>query len=115
MGACTPASRRVTRPWDELLAGEELAYRTTEPPRAARHEPLPAGLDARVVAALTRSGIDGLYTHQSETWEAAGRGENVIVTTGTASGKSLAFNLPFSTRSCVSQPLGRSISTRRRR
>ena len=40
------------------------------------------------------SGIDGLYAQQAETWEAAARGENVIVTTGTASGKSLAFNLP---------------------
>ena len=108
MGACTPASRRVTRPWDELLAGEELAYRTTEPPRAARHEPLPAGLDARVVAALTRSGIDGLYTHQSETWKAAGRGENVIVTTGTASGKSLAFNLPV-LDAIVRQPTSRAL------
>ena len=66
----------------------------TEPPRAARVEPLPDGLDPRVAEALARSGIDGLYAQQAETWEAAARGENVIVTTGTASGKSLAFNLP---------------------
>jgi DEAD/DEAH box helicase domain-containing protein len=84
----------VTRPWDDLLAGEELAFRTTEPSRKARLEPLPADLDPRAEAALTRSGIDGLYALQAEAWEAAGRGENVIVTTGTASGKSLAFNLP---------------------
>jgi DEAD/DEAH box helicase domain-containing protein len=32
--------------------------------------------------------------HQAEAWEATRRGENVIVTTGTASGKTLAFNLP---------------------
>ena len=84
----------MTRPWDDLLSGEELAFRTTEPPRAARLEPLPEGLDPRVEEALARSGIDGLYAQQAETWEAAARGENVIVTTGTASGKSLAFNLP---------------------
>src|SRR5207245_5814324 len=29
-----------------------------------------------------------------EVWDAAARGEHVVVTTGTASGKSLAFNLP---------------------
>ncbi|HLG09805.1 MAG TPA: DEAD/DEAH box helicase [Gaiellaceae bacterium] len=39
-------------------------------------------------------GVTSLYRHQAEAWEAARRGENVIVTTGTASGKSLAFNLP---------------------
>ena len=84
----------MTRPWDDLLTGEELAFRKTEPPRDARVEPLPAGLHPRIAEALARGGIDGLYAQQAETWEAAARGENVIVTTGTASGKSLAFNLP---------------------
>ena len=46
------------------------------------------------MSSLTGLGITGLFSHQVEAWEAAGRGENVIVTTGTASGKSLAFNLP---------------------
>jgi DEAD/DEAH box helicase domain-containing protein len=39
-------------------------------------------------------GVSTLYTHQLEAWEASGRGEHLIVTTGTASGKTLAFNLP---------------------
>ena len=38
--------------------------------------------------------FDSLYAHQRETWDAARRGEHVMVTTGTASGKTLAFNLP---------------------
>jgi DEAD/DEAH box helicase domain-containing protein len=44
--------------------------------------------------ALARQGIEELYTHQAEAWDAAQRGEHVVVTTGTASGKTLAFNLP---------------------
>jgi DEAD/DEAH box helicase domain-containing protein len=80
--------------WDELLAGEELAHLSTEPARAARAAPLPDGLDPRVVTALAARGITGLYTHQADAWEAATRGEHLIVTTGTASGKTLAFNLP---------------------
>jgi DEAD/DEAH box helicase domain-containing protein len=84
----------VTPAWDDLLAGEELAYRTTEPSSAARVEPLPEGLDRRVADALVASGVAGLYAQQAETWEAAARGEDVVVTTATASGKSLAFNLP---------------------
>ena len=39
-------------------------------------------------------GVPELYAHQREAWEAAARGEHLVVTTGTASGKTLAFNLP---------------------
>jgi DEAD/DEAH box helicase domain-containing protein len=77
--------------WDDLLEGEEVAYVTTEPARGPRVEPLPEDVDPRV---RTRLAVDSLYVHQAETWEATRRGEHVIVTTGTASGKTLAFNLP---------------------
>jgi DEAD/DEAH box helicase domain-containing protein len=46
-----------------------------------------------VLAALERVGAEQLYAHQREALEAAWRGPT-IVTTGTASGKSLCFNLP---------------------
>ena len=98
----------MSRPWDDLLVGEEVAYRTTEPARQPRVEPLPAGLDGRVVAALGSSGIVSLFTHQAEVWEAASRGEDVIVTTGTASGKSLAFNLPVM-HEIVATPAARAL------
>ena len=77
--------------WEGLLQGEELAHLTTEPEREARFAPLPDELDARVRDAI---GVDALYAHQRAAWDAAARGENVLVTTGTASGKTLAFNLP---------------------
>jgi len=80
--------------WAALLDEEEVAYHGLAPPRAARSEPLPNDLDPRVVSALVGAGITSLYRHQAEAWEAARRDENVVVTTGTASGKSLAFNLP---------------------
>jgi DEAD/DEAH box helicase domain-containing protein len=76
---------------DGLLEGEELAYLGTEPERQAQVVPLPDDLDQRVGGAI---GVSTLYTHQLEAWEASGRGEHLIVTTGTASGKTLAFNLP---------------------
>ena len=38
--------------------------------------------------------FDELYEHQREAWDVAARGESLILSTGTASGKSLAFNLP---------------------
>jgi DEAD/DEAH box helicase domain-containing protein len=84
----------ATTDWRDIFTGEELAYLGSEPAREGRLEQLPEALDPRVVSSLLGLGITELFSHQSEAWEAAARGENVIVTTGTASGKSLAFNLP---------------------
>ena len=80
--------------WADLLEGEELAHLGTEPARTAHALPLPDELEPRVVSSLVATGVTGLFRHQADAWEAAARGENMIVTTGTASGKSLAFNLP---------------------
>ena len=84
----------VAASWADLLEGEEIAYSGIEPPRDPKLEPLPDDLDPRVASALVATGVTALYRHQAEAWEAARRGENVVVTTGTASGKTLAFNLP---------------------
>jgi DEAD/DEAH box helicase domain-containing protein len=83
-----------TQQWGELLQAEEVAYLDTEPAREARLAQLPEELHPRLREALAAQGIDALYTHQRETWDAALRGEHVVITTGTASGKTLAFNLP---------------------
>jgi len=88
------AALTVDHRWDDLLQGEELAYQTIVPRRAPRIAPLPQVLHAELRAALVRQGISELYEHQAQAWEAAERGEHLIVTTGTASGKTLAFNLP---------------------
>jgi DEAD/DEAH box helicase domain-containing protein len=77
--------------WDDLLQGDELAHVTTEPARDGRLAPFPDDLHPLVREALPH---DALFAHQRETWDAARRGEHVVVTTGTASGKTLAFNLP---------------------
>ncbi len=53
-------------------------------------EPLPPEL----VSALARMGVERLYTHQVEAIDAVRRGESVVIVTGTASGKTLCYNLP---------------------
>jgi DEAD/DEAH box helicase domain-containing protein len=84
----------VATAWADLLESEELAYLGSEAPREATLSPLPNDLHPHVREALAEQGIEALYGHQAAAWEAAARGEHVIVTTGTASGKTLAFNLP---------------------
>jgi DEAD/DEAH box helicase domain-containing protein len=54
---------------------------------------MPRSLHAGVRDALRAAGIESLYSHQVEALEASTSG-SVIVTSGTASGKSLSFNLP---------------------
>jgi DEAD/DEAH box helicase domain-containing protein len=62
--------------------------------RPARYGEVPATLDPRLSAALGRRNLLPLYTHQAASVEAALDGENVVVVTGTASGKTLCYNLP---------------------
>jgi DEAD/DEAH box helicase domain-containing protein len=56
--------------------------------------PFPGDLDGRIRSALENRGIDAIYSHQREVWEAARAGNNVVVVTPTASGKTLCYNLP---------------------
>jgi DEAD/DEAH box helicase domain-containing protein len=80
--------------WAGILEGDELAHLTSEASREARTAPFPDELHPKLRAALAARGVHELYGHQAEAWAAAARGEHVAVVTGTASGKSLAFNLP---------------------
>ena len=64
------------------------------PPRPASYAPFPSGLDARVTPALEKHGVHQLYAHQAACFEAVSRGEDVVIVTPTASGKTLCYNLP---------------------
>ncbi len=74
-------------------ADGRLVREAREGPGQARFGETPAGLDARLLSALAKVGVERLYEHQTEAVEAAWQGPT-IVTTGTASGKSMCFNLP---------------------
>ena len=70
------------------------AWRTL-PARGACITAWPTDLNPRLSEVGRRLGIDALYTHQARAVETALRGENVILTTGTASGKTLGYTLPL--------------------
>jgi DEAD/DEAH box helicase domain-containing protein len=87
---------QATYPWEPLLetgAEEELVAASREAARAGIVTPLPEDVHPTLREALTGAGIESLWSHQADALECA-RGGHTIVTTGTASGKSLAFNLP---------------------
>ena len=91
---------RTTEPWSGLLdAGRHdgrlvrEANEGTGPRREPKLVEPPSELHPQVLAALAHAGVAGLYSHQSQALRAAAEGPTMI-TTGTASGKSLCFNLP---------------------
>jgi DEAD/DEAH box helicase domain-containing protein len=93
----------VTRPdpgavLAQLASGPDRASRITHtehlPPRTGRHAVWPERIRAEVVAAVQARGIDHPWAHQALAAEHALDGDSVVVATGTASGKSLAYLMP---------------------
>jgi DEAD/DEAH box helicase domain-containing protein len=79
---------------DPRFAPNIAAWERIPPRETVLAEP-PQGLRADLLGALGRRGIGRLYAHQAEAVDAALRGGHVVLATGTASGKTLAYNLPI--------------------
>jgi DEAD/DEAH box helicase domain-containing protein len=92
---------------DPDTAPNFFAWRTT-PPRPAQTHPFPADLPASLRTALSTRNIPLLYSHQFSAWTAARAGRNIILATGTASGKTLAYNLPVLAR-IIEEPEARAL------
>lgn len=108
--------RPVRRDGDGAALARRLAQRYcdrvtgqfTIPGREGRYADLPVELPPELAAALRARGIDRLYSHQAEAWEAARRGEHVAVVTPTASGKSLCYTLPVAAAAMQARKRGGS-------
>ena len=72
---------------------DNIAHVETIPAKKASFKKVD-NLNEKIVKYLDSKEVS-LYTHQAETYEAIKNNENVIITTPTASGKTLAFNLPI--------------------
>ncbi|MBD3226488.1 MAG: DEAD/DEAH box helicase [Caldithrix sp.] len=62
--------------------------------RTARHKPFPDDLNPNLMSILKQKGIEELFTHQYDAYNAIRQGKHVVVVTPTASGKTLSYNLP---------------------
>jgi DEAD/DEAH box helicase domain-containing protein len=65
------------------------------PEEPALYADFPEGLAPKLVEVLRSRGVERLYLHQREASERAAQGENTVVVTPTASGKTLCYNLPI--------------------
>ncbi len=86
----------------QVVAWERFA------PRPARTAAFPPELSPQLGAALAARGIERLFAHQATAVDAALAGENVIVATATASGKSLCYALPVLQR-LLEKPAARAL------
>jgi DEAD/DEAH box helicase domain-containing protein len=64
------------------------------PARAPVFADVPEGLHPIVQDTLRLQGIECLYQHQADAIAAVRRGESIVIVTGTASGKTLCYNIP---------------------
>ena len=96
------ALRRNQNFMQNVVAWEKRPFRPAQ--TATLSTPIPPALQT----ALQNRGQLPLYTHQVLAIEAALRGENVILSTATASGKSLGYTVPVLTR-LLQQPSARAL------
>lgn len=82
----------------ELLGDPSLSKRIVHieriKERKGKYAGFPSWLGEEIIGKLERWGIKRLFSHQKEAIEAIRRGENVVIATGTASGKSLCYLIP---------------------
>jgi DEAD/DEAH box helicase domain-containing protein len=93
----TEASRMPGDAASVLLSGARagrLTYLTHLPGRPGDHADWPAWVPAELLGALAATGVEAPWRHQVEAAELAAAGQSVIISTGTASGKSLGYLLP---------------------
>jgi DEAD/DEAH box helicase domain-containing protein len=88
--------------------GPRLVHRGRRPARAANHASWPEWVDPEVRDRMAATGVGSLWSHQAQAANLLWRGHDVVVATGTASGKSLAYQLPALTWARMSRPRHRS-------
>ena len=76
--------------------------------REASYQEYPEALHEDIKAYLSSNQIPALYAHQAQMFETARAGKDVVITTSTASGKTLAFLLPV-LQEILEDPLTRAI------
>lgn len=84
--------------WRRSPVAANIAAWRTFAARPARQVPFPANLHPALIRALANRGIPALYSHQAAAWEHLQAGRHPVVVTGTASGKTLCYNLPVVNR-----------------
>ena len=85
-----------------------IIYQKIIPEKSPIYADFPENLHPDIQNFLVKQNIQSLYIHQAETFCEAVNGENIVITTPTASGKSLCFYLPV-IQEILQNPVTRAI------
>jgi DEAD/DEAH box helicase domain-containing protein len=100
--------RVLERILEEPSLARGVVHHAVIPAREAVYAPFPDWLDRRIRAGLEGRGIERLYSHQAEAIDAVRAGQDVVVVTPTASGKTLCYALPV-LQSIAEDPAARAL------
>jgi len=88
------AARFLARLLTEESYASQIAHVEELPERPAAYAEAPGGVHPAVQAVLEKQGISQLYSHQAEAIGHVRQGRSIVIVTGTASGKTLCYNIP---------------------
>lgn len=73
---------------------DRIAFHKVVPAREARCADFPASIPEKLIQSLQYRGISRPYVHQAAAWKLLDQGNNIVIITPTASGKTLCYNVP---------------------
>ncbi|NLN69937.1 MAG: DEAD/DEAH box helicase [Chloroflexi bacterium] len=101
--------KRILNRWrSQPTIAENVVDWRVLPPKPADQRPFPPALSSDLVSALNQLGLFSLYYHQRLAYENARAGKNLAIVSGTASGKTLCYNLPV-IDTLINQPTARAL------
>ena len=74
---------------------ENIAFKQLTPARKAVFGPFPTSIQPVLQEVLKKKGVNALYSHQAQAIRLLEKGENIVISTGTSSGKSLCYSIPI--------------------
>ncbi len=90
----SPVEQLVTTLLAQHARADEITHRKILPGRLGQLATWPKWVDEQLIASLATKGISSPWQHQVQAAESIWSGQHTILSTGTASGKSLAYHLP---------------------
>jgi DEAD/DEAH box helicase domain-containing protein len=103
-----PPDIRAALDWLRANRDQAIVEHGVSEPREAQFLEPERPIDPRLRERLAALGISRLFTHQATAFDLADAGHDVLVTTGTSSGKTLCYNLPVLQR-CMREPAAKAL------
>ena len=94
MGMTMDATSLIERLKKQEFFEDQVIHVQELPERPPVYGEVKGGINEKVSAALAAMGIEKLYSHQAAAIEHSREGRNVVIVTGTASGKTLCYTVP---------------------